>query len=300
MNRTILEIAPDVSPKSSSKSIHLDSLFFPVEIYPLPNASLFPKLSFGQRFAQVVYLPFTDKVVNFTGTNYKLTTNEEFFAPIYQLLVNTFGYSSINVSTLNEDDSRFCVDFVITSKHLLVDHKDVINLMVRARNSYDSTLPASIEFLAYRQVCSNGLCAWQTFKAPGFQRGALKHFFDMSGLIDSLSSVLSSFDFKMDLFRPFTDRVVSAMERDLVIDFLKSYEGQFSFPKRILQEVPAKIDDEMKVLGSNQLSAWQLYNGFNYFLNHDTRINLRDNVKSQIDQHVKNTISDLLQIPSIN
>lgn len=297
---TILESQHEICNTSSSKSKHLDCLFFPVEIFSLPNQTLFPNLSFGQRFAQVVYLPFTDKVVNFSGSNYTLTTNEFFFSPIYDELVKTFGYSAIKVQTLNEDDSRFCVDFIIDSKNLLVGHNDIISLMVRARNSYDSTLPASIEFLAFRQVCSNGLCAWQTFNAPGLKKGSLKHHVDMTGLIKSLGTSLSSFEFTTDIFKPYTDRVVSSKERDQVIEYLKSFSGSISYPKRILSEVPSKIDEEMKALGSSSLSAWQLYNGFNYFLNHDTRINLKDNIKSQIDIHVKDVITSTLNIPSLN
>lgn len=285
---------------STSKSQHLDSLFFPVEIYNLPNEQLFPKTNFSQAYAQVVYLPFHDKVINFAGRNYKLTPNQEFFTPIYEELTRSFGTSQVIIQTLNEDDSRFCVDFIIDAKNLEVAANDIIKLMVRTRNSYDGTLKSSIEFLAFRQICSNGLCAWQTFKAPGINKNMLKHHTDTSSLVKGLGSALSTFKIKKDLFKPFTDRVVTPMERDLIIETLKDFKGTVSFTKKILAEVPTKIAEEMATLGTERLSAWQLYNGFNYFLSHDSRINLRDFLKSQIDVHVKDVISDVLHIPSLN
>jgi hypothetical protein len=300
MNASTLDLSHEICQSSSTKSSLLDSLFFPVEIYSLPNESLFPNLSFGQRFAQVVYLPFTEKIVNFSGNNYKLTTNQDFFVPIYDELAKTFGSSSLKIKALNEDDSRFCVDFVIDCKNLLVGHNDVVCLMVRARNSYDSTLPASIEFLAYRQICSNGLCAWQTFNAPGLKKGFLKHHVNMSKLINGLGSSLSTFQFNTDIFQPFIDRVVSVAEREQIIEKLKSVEGALAFPKKLISEVPFKISEEMAALGSSTLSAWQLYNGFNYFLSHDSRINLKNHLISQIDINVKGVIAETLNIPSLN
>jgi Domain of unknown function (DUF932) len=300
MSSTSIETSHVISSQSTSKSVHLDSLFFPVEIYDLPNEILFSKLNFALSYAQVVYLPFQEKVVNFSGRNYMLTTNEEFFTPIYEELTRTFGTSQIIVNAINEDDCRFCVDFIIDSKELLVAHNDIIKLMVRGRNSYDGTQKSSIEFLAYRQVCSNGLCAWQTFNAPGINKGILKHHTDTSKLIKGLGSSLASFNLNKDKFEPFTDRMVTVQERDLIIEALKEFKGSVSFPKRLLPEVPNKIAEEMAIIGSNQLSAWQLYNGFNYFLSHDSRINLRNSIKGQIDIHVKEVIAGALNIPFLN
>jgi hypothetical protein len=285
---------------TSSRSQYLDSLFFPVEISSLPSKSLFPGLTFAAPLAQVVYLPFQEKVVNFAGGNYKLTTNEEFFTPIFDELVKTFGSSQLAVTALNEDDSRFAVDFVINNKEIQVAQKDVLKLMVRARNSYDGTQRASIEFLALRQICSNGLCAWSTYDAPGINKNVLKHNTNTAQLVQGLGTSLEALTISVDKFKSFTDRIVTGAEMDLVIQTLQDNKGISSFPKRIIPEVPEKIAQEMKALGTQDLSAWLLYNGFNYFLSHDPRINLKDNIKSQIDHHVKDTISSLLHISHLN
>ena len=300
MQNLVLEQEHGTCSNSVSNSKFLDSLFFPVEISDLPSQSLFPNLKFAAPLAQVVYLPFQEKIVNFAGCNYKLTTNEEFFTPIYDELVKSFGSSQLAISTLNEDDSRFSVDFVINNKEVKVADKDIIKLMVKARNSYDGTQRASIEFLAFRQVCSNGLCAWTTYNAPGINKNVLKHNTNTAQLVSGLGKSLENLTIQIDKFKSFTDRIVTGPEMDLVIKTLQDFKGTVSFPKKIISEVPAKISQEMRQLGSSDLSAWQLYNGFNYFLSHDKRINLRDNIKSQIDIHVKQTISSLLNITNLN
>lgn len=283
------------------KSDKLDTIFFPVKIVDLEaDSAHFPGLRFGSKYSQAVYLPSFNKIVNMAGSNYKLTPNAEFFTPLYDELVKTFGHSQINIKTINEDDSRFVTDFVINNKELRIAKKDVIKLMVRARNSYDGTQKASIEFLAYRQVCTNGLHAWTTYESEGLSKGILKHNADISALLQGLGSSLNSLKLNIDRFKPFTDRIVTGHELDTVMERLKSIKGPVSFPKKILPEVPAKIEEEMAVLGSHEVSAWQVYNGFNYFLNHDTRINLGESIKSKIDHQVKDTMADLLQISSFN
>lgn len=295
-----MEVLQMETPTKSKKSKHLDSLFFPVEAVDIRETDLFNGLSFGARYSQAIYLPFFEKIVNVAGANYQLTSNEEFYAPIYDELVKTFGSSQIKVQATNEDDSRFCTDFIITNKELAVVDKDVINLMLRARNSYDGTVRASVEFLAYRKVCENGLHAWTTYEAPGLKKGVLKHNREITPLLNGLGRALESLTLKVDQFKTFTDRIVTGHEMDQVIERLSEIKGTVSYPKKVLQDVPQKIAQEMSLLGSKELSAWQLYNGFNFFLNHDTRINLRENIKSQIDHQVKDTIAGLLQISSLN
>lgn len=204
------------------------------------------------------------------------------------------------ITTLNEDDCRFSVDFVINNKEVKVADKDILKLMVKARNSYDGTQRASIEFLAFRQVCSNGLCAWTTYNAPGINKNVLKHNTNTAQLVQGLGHSLEALNIEVDKFKAFTDRMVTGAEMDVVLKTLQEFKGTVSFPKRIISEVPAKISQEMKDLGTQNLSAWLLYNGFNYFLSHDKRINLKDNIKSQIDIHFKDTISSLLQISNLN
>jgi hypothetical protein len=292
----MIQTVTQETAKSKTAS-NLDSLFFPVEIVNLYETELFNDIKFCTRYSQAIYLPFFEKVVNFAGSNYQLTTNQDFFLPIYEELTKTFGHSQITVKTLNEDDCRFSADFIIQNKELKIADKDCVNLMVKARNSYDGTTRASLEFLTYRQICSNGLCAW--IPIDGLNKDVLKHNTDISQLIMGLGKSIHKMSLSLTKFEAFTDRMVTGKELDQVMQTIKDQKGSIGFPKKIISEVPAKIAQEMKMLDSFDMSAWQLYNGFNYFLNHDSRINLRDSIKAQIDIQVKDTIIDVLGLNSL-
>lgn len=74
---------------------------------------------------------------------------------------------------------------------------------------------------------------------------------------------------------------------------LKEFKNHDAFPKKIIQEVPLKVYQEAEQLKTKP-NAWLLYNGFNYFLNHDQRIGLGMDSIERIDRNVLRVIQQEL------
>jgi hypothetical protein len=268
-----------------------ENILFNVEQIPLDSErTILQDYNFTGQFSSAIYCPGMNKILHMAGSNYNLVTNEELMLPIYDRLKQTFGESGITVRCTNEDDRRFSVRFILNESEIKVMEKDYSNLMIEVQNSYDGTLQHSISIYYWRQICSNGLMAWK--KGNTY---AQKHDKDYLINLKKILTKLNTLDEQMDSFRKLTDRRVTTKELEEIMLKARELKNHDAFPKKIIPEVPLRILQEAEQL-DQEPNAWLVYNGFNYFLNHDERIGLGMDSKERIDNNILSLIQHQLQI----
>lgn len=272
-----------------ARSASLDSLFFEVEQIELnENREILSDHIFANQYSSAIYCPTMNKVLHMAGSKYQLVTNEQLIMPIYDKLNAMFGKSGFTVQCKNEDDRRFSAQFVLTDKVIQVADKDALNAMIEVQNSYDGSLQHSMALSYYRQVCTNGMMAWKKETQI-----AQRHDKDFLFNLDKILVRLDALDVQLHEFRKLTDRTVTSKEMEQIMERLKEFKNHDAFPKKIIQEVPLKVYQEAEQLKTKP-NAWLLYNGFNYFLNHDQRIGLGMDSIERIDRNVLRVIQQEL------
>jgi hypothetical protein len=272
-----------------AKIVSLDDLMFEVEQQELDeHRSILTEHDFGGQYASAIYSPDLNRVLHLAGRQYQLISNREFIQPIYNKLLDMFGYGGFTVRCKNEDDRRFSAEFILTDKSIEVASKDFVNAMIEVQNSYDGSLRHSIGLSYWRQICSNGLM--------GYKKETLnesKHISDYLPSLEFVLSKLETLDKQMQGFEKLTDRRLTPKEVERVMGkFEKIRDG---FPKRILPEVPLKMYEEAEKLETKP-TAWLLYNAFNFHLNHDSRIGLSMDNKERVDRQVISVIEQELAL----
>lgn len=274
-----------------ARTASLENILFNVEQVELtPNREQFTEYDFGGQYASIIYCPSMNKVLHLSGRNYQLITNEQLIMPIYDKLQSMFGESGFDVSCMSEDDRRFSARFVLKDKVIEVAQKDYVNLMIEVQNSYDGSLRHSLGLSYFRQVCTNGLMAWR--KETALDN---KHVSDYVPNLEIIIKRLDELDNSLQQFRKLTERRVSSKEIDGIMEKLREFKHNDSFPKKLLSEVSMKVHQEVEQLNSEP-NAWILYNGFNNILNHHPSVGLAMDIKERVDRNVLRLIRQELSL----
>lgn len=272
-----------------AKTVSLEDILFEVEQVELDEQrTILTQHDFGGQYASAIYSPDLNRVLHLAGRQYQLITNRQLIYPIYDKLVDMFGYGGIKTTFRSEDDRRFSADFVLNDKTIQVAQKDFVNMMITVQNSYDGSLRHSIGLSYLRQICTNGLMGWR--KESLVQH---KHNNDFLPNLDEILARLDNLDSQMNNFRKLTERQVTHKEIERILERLSATKD--SFPKKILSEVPFKMHEEAERLETKP-NAWLLYNGFNYFLNHDSRIGMGMDIKEKVDRQIVSVIKQELAL----
>ncbi len=272
-----------------AKNVSLDEIMFEVEQHPLDdNRSILTEYEFGGQYNSAIYAPDFNRVLHLAGRAYQLITNQQLIQPIYNKLLDMFGFGGFTVNCKSEDDRRFSTEFILTDKTIEVAQKDYLSAMIVVQNSYDGSLRHSIGLSYYRQICSNGMMGW---RQESFNNA--KHNSDFLPSLDEVLIKLDKLDTQMQAFRKLTERQVTTKEIEQIMAKFESMRD--SYPKKILQDVPLKVYEEAEALHTKP-TAWLLYNGFNYFLNHDARIGLAMDIKERVDRQVISVIQQELAL----
>ena len=268
-----------------ARSASLENILFNVEQIPLDeHRSILTDCHFSNQYSSVIYCPSMNKILHMAGSKYNLVTNEQLIMPIHDKLTSILGSSGFTVQCKNEDDRRFSAQFILTEKVIQVAEKDALNAMIEVQNSYDGSLQHSISLSYYRQVCTNGMMAWKKDTQV-----AQRHDKDFLLNVSEILKRLDSLDVQLQQFRKLTERTVTSKEMEQIMAKLREFKSHDAFPKKIIQEVPLKVYQEAEELNTAP-NAWLLYNGFNYFLNHDERIGLGMDSIERIDRNVLQVI----------
>lgn len=267
--------------------VALERVLFPVVQTEPRDLFLSSGTVFGSQMSSAIYAPTLNKVLHFGGKHYKLVDNETLIMPIYHRLLGMFGNDGFEVKTVNEDDRRFWIQFILHDKAIQVANKDVVKTMIEVQNSYDGTMKHSLGISYYRQVCSNGLMAWSKESSV-----SKKHFEGLQPELEFALSQLDKIDEQLRKFRTLTERRVTALEVEEITKKIREHSG-LSFPKKLIDLAAESIGTEADIVDSH-VTAWHVYNSFNGLLNHDERIGLSMELKEKIDRRVLETINEEL------
>jgi hypothetical protein len=268
-----------------AREASLENIFFSVEQVPLDeHRKILVGHQFAGQYSSAIYCQSMNKILHMAGSKYQLVTNEQLIMPIYTKIKSMFGETGFTVRCWNEDDRRFSAQFILTDKIIKVSNKDILKAMIEVQNSYDGSLQHSMALSYFRQVCSNGMMAWRKDSEI-----TQRHDKDFSINLNKILARLDAMDVQLQGFRKLTDRQITSKEMEQILEKLKEFKNHDAFPKKIIQEVPLKVYQEAESF-SMKPNAWLLYNGFNYFLNHDQRIGLGMDSKERIDRNVLSVI----------
>jgi Domain of unknown function (DUF932) len=285
-NKNTMEEASKPKAILQAQKATLDEILFPVQ--SMSPQDLFGGYEFGGQMSTAIYAPTQHKLLHLGGSNYKLISNEELISPIFDKLKEVVGETGFEVQCWNEDDRRFSARFILKEKIIKVADNDMVNAMIEVQNSYDGSLKQSVGLSYYRQVCSNGMMGWRqedSFADKHYKQIKDRYMDNLTRLLQRLDTL----DNQLQQFKKLQERQITQIELEGIMEKIRGFKSNDSFPKKIIAEVPMKMYQEAEVIGS-QPTAWLLYNGFNHFLNHDTRIGLAMDIKENIDRNILSTI----------
>lgn len=260
----------------------LDNVLFNVEQIPMSEATeIFPNLNFGNQYSSVIYCPSMSKVLHLSGSKYQLITNEQLITPIYDKLVSMFGPNGFTITCSNHDDRRFWFRFILNEHEIKVTNNDFLNVMIVVQNSYDGSMQHGFGISYLRQICTNGLMGWTRDSMV-----SQKHDTEsIEANVKTIMGRLDDIDVQLQQFRKLTERRITGLEMEQIMEKIRELKFHDAFPKKLIPEVSLKVYQEAETL-SSEPNAWLLYNGFNYFLNHDERIGAGLDIVERIDRNV--------------
>lgn len=273
-----------------------NDFFFPVEQRSVKD--LFPEYSFPQSLTHGIIMPETNKILNLCSEDYEVVTNRDLVEPAYKTLIRLYGKKNIEIEAVQVDDRKFYFKLNVTSKKLNVQKGDLVNPSIIIENSYDGSLSHCFRVGFYRLLCSNGLMAVEeetTFKKKHKSQskrskeeyGSSKTDYYIQRSIEQLEEKLVTIDERLGRLQRLTERRLSPKEVRELITAISPEEGKkdkIKFPKKLLVEVPLKLQEETERLDVEP-SKWLLYNAFNFQLNH-AKTALPQEEKARIDREI--------------
>lgn len=263
----------------------LDEIIFPVE--KKKSADLLLTANFASDLEYCVYLNEQNKIAQFCGNNYQLIRNENLFSPIYDKLLSVFGTNGFDTKIESFDDRRFYVEFEIKDSIFEVAKGDELYPVIRMRNSYDGWLKQSASFGYNRLICTNGLTAFDESVSFSKKHHKLSGILDVNRILKQIEEI----EVRVERFKKLTDRMVTPSELDTILKTIRENKS-IKYPAKMLQSVRYIAEKEAAVLQTD-MSAWLVYNGLNYPLNHH-ETKLLPEEASKIDARVLSSIEKTL------
>lgn len=241
----------------------LESLIFPVKKVEMGSLGLPGGLITSSNLSHAIIIN-NKKIVNFCSEEYVLRTNESILQKIIPVITELGLQFEFRGSSFRK--TRFKMEFIIKSHTVDVGLRvnDPVSLCLGIYNSYDGYQRYSINLILYRLVCSNGMVAPEALlKLSKSHTSQLLSLDDLDAVqltahlltADKVLQDLSQYyldlqDFRVKNHITLVDDVINTVRfpvsyRDAIIDRIET-ELQLGFPK----------------------TAWLIYNGFNFVLNH--------------------------------
>ena len=273
--------------KNLTQHDELSDILFPAEIKN--TAEHFSDTAFSEDLSKCVYLPKQNKIVQFCGRSYQLVHNRALIVPVYEKMKSIFGATRFKVEARSYDDKRFYVRFILEDNLHTILGKDTICPEVVIRNSYDGTVKQMVGIGYVRQICANGLMAFTSDVTV-----SIKHSKKFGAInLDPIFKKLENMEIKLDQFKRLSDRMVTSEELTKITNEIRT-KIAIKYPKKMIDSAVLTAQKETYQLGV-PLSAWLVYNGFNYPLNHyETK--LLPEEASRIDRRVLGVIEKTLAL----
>ena len=268
--------------KNDSK---LKDLYFDVEKVNLEE--LFPKYKFSpnKRFGIIAK---DNHIVNTCSAQYGLVSNFDLLEPLLKELEGNFGKHVEIQKATNRNNSAFYIDFIINQQDTQIGKTrnvgDIVNPRVRWTNSYDGSTSHEVSFGAYRLVCTNGMTL------PVFDKHIKLRHSTGIGARAARDTVQGIQEF-VDKFKDLTEGYSILSERKIgdIDARIEEITNETKFPQRQMEYVQTRVRSEAKTMGA-PVTDWLIYNGFNFQLNHNEAIKVKEHKKEKQDSTILNYI----------
>lgn len=227
------------------------------------------------------------KIVQSCSGGYGLIKNEDFFGAFEQKLKEE--HIKFTATYRNVNDSQFAADYIFDGEMKVATSKDIVQPKARLINTYDGTGRTAGFLGDYRQVCTNGLHAFQFNIAFNIRHTSKA----MELTMPNLTEMLETYKKKdgVNIYRRY--EVLAEQKVTDLNDYVKAIANGlelFKFEKSEKNESPS-INADYVIDVTKRESAilnvtpnkWIVYNAFNNWLNNDERNGKTDSQRVAID-----------------
>lgn len=226
-------------------------------IIAVPLSQHFPELSQVKEFRskQVLLSHDRSKLFDVVSSKYRVVQHGQALDTVEQALQEYFGKGADIKGSVRALDggARVIAEYKLPIKPINLGGKDVNEITVSVRNSYDRSWPLDASLGAFRLICSNGMRIGETFGSM-----TLKHVGTESGseVLAHLDTIISRAPRLKEVWTEWAD---TRVERDEAVALL---DGEF--PDKYLDPI---IGERARY----PMTKWDLYNHLTRFATHDTK-----------------------------
>lgn len=226
-------------------------------IIAVPLSQHIPELAQVKEFRskQVLLNHDRSKLFDVVSSKYRVVQHGEALDTVEQALQQYFGKGADIKGSVRAIDggARVIAEYKLPIDPIKLAGKDVNEITITVRNSYDRSWPLDASLGAFRLICSNGMRIGETFGSM-----SLKHVGqeNSASILEHLDLIISRAPKLKEVWTEWADIRV---EREEAVELL---DGEF--PAKYLEP----IIGERAVY---PMTKWQLYNHLTRFATHDTQ-----------------------------
>jgi hypothetical protein len=227
----------------------------------------------------VVDLDTGPRIVNFCSENYTLVSNEELLDPIEKALSTEFDLQKI---VKIRDHAKFYIDYILKDVLFDLGNGDKVNPRIRINNSYDGSLKFQGMVGAYRLICSNGMVVGETFeKVKTMHTASVTN--SAKAILEASVNIADNFKAAIE---PYKELSKHTFKIDELPQIVESTMIATDFPSKQQEAVLARFEEERNGIPGAKPNLWLVYNAFNFQLNHNENIGMKEHKKDKLDHEL--------------
>lgn len=279
------------------KNINKNDPFY-FEVEKVKSSDLFPGFAFNSYNSHSIVVKTPDNpngvVVNNCSADYGLLPNRDIFPILEESLASEFKF----VATRNVSDlSKFYVEYKLQGKEFSISPKtgkrDIISPVLRIQHSYNSRILFDVMFGFYREICTNGLWGYQY--ASEFVLSHTKNNVDkiVEKTMNATVKFMEEANFVRDKYQFLANGEIVTNLEERVDEIIENTNFH-----QLREDILERIRKEHQVDGL-PITDYLIYNGFNFQLNHNTKIKMQPEHKVKLDRKVFSFITESRELVAL-
>jgi hypothetical protein len=214
----------------------------------------------------------TNKVFNICTEKYKPVYHELIIHNVEQAAVEMpqFGVPKIKVDMIG-DGAKMRVNVMFPEVDYMVKSGDIFHPTSDIKTSYDLGWKYTVDFGAYRLVCSNGLKVGEVFES--FKKRHMTGL-DPNILSETLNAGMLRFDEQTQLWQKWAEKAIPHADYETIWE-----ELPFSKPEREKIEAITGAGNNLilaqEIKKDNQITLWDMFNNTTQYVTHNINSVLR-------------------------
>lgn len=198
------------------------------------------------------------RILNLVSDQYKVVQHRDVFQQAYEAIQR-------NGLTVQKETARVAMDGAYAAYHFHLDMQeevksgDVLQWVIRARNSFNYEAPVELSFGAYRLICSNGMTIPAFEGADGLFRAGGRHRLglDVEAAVSEIQHFLAAAPTIVSQFQNWTAQEITA-------DRLEAVLGRVAeIGKRAGEAIVDRFQHE------EEQTVWSAYNAVTWYASHE-------------------------------